>query len=821
MITLNSIAQKVSGLIVNEKKEKIAKAKIQVIEFPSIVVETNNKGYFEFEKPKSIENISLRVNALEYQPTKVKLGKVLRDTQIQIIMDYKQGTADSTLIIADRKTNGMVKVDIRKFRQLPNPSQSFEGALRFFGGVSANDELSSQYNVRGGNFDENLVYINGIEIYRPQLFRTGQQEGLSMINSQMVENVAFSAGGFQAKYGDKMSSVLDITYKRPSSFGGSASLGLLGGELNFDFASKDQKFTALVGARYRDNGYLLGNLDVQGDYRPSFADLQTYVAYDVSPKLVISALGYYGRNRFFVKPISQQTVFGTFSEALRLDVFFEGQEIMQTDVGLAAITATYQLSENSILSLKSSIYNANEQENFDVIGAYSLNALETGNSSSTEVGEASYNLGVGAYLDHARNVFSANIYNIKLQGNHKEGKQLEMEWGIRHQRENIFDRVDEYKYFDSADYSIPTGRDPNTVEVQEYLYNRYENAWSRYEGYLQNSFTLDDEKNAYLTLGLRANHWDFTKYTAISPRVQFYYSPFVQMKPLEDSTKKRIQLDTRTVIFSVKGGVYQQQPFFREIRLPDGQILPGGLEPQKSNQIVIGAESGLSVFSKPFTGKVEFYYKDYSKLIPYSIQNVRIRYLPNQESSGNAMGVDFTMNGEFIRDFPSFLSLSIMKTAENIVGDTGISIIVDENGNQIETEYEVGNIPRPADQRFTFSLFFQDFFPNNPKMRVNLNTVFGTGLPYGPPTLERWREVLRTRPYRRVDIGFSKQLLPSKKSVGLNQKNSLWLNLEIFNMFDINNAVAFLWVQDINGTQYAVPRNLTRRRFNLRLDWRF
>jgi len=758
---------------------------------------------------QGIDRLSLRIRP-------IALNEILkRDFVISTINTIEVEVRDN-----DDQRPFLERIDVEKYQYIPNPSGGIEGQVKMLAGVSSNNELSSQYNVRGGNYDENLVYINDIEIYRPQLVRAGQQEGLSIINADLVSSLQFSAGGFNAKYGDKMSSVLDITYREPDSFYANVGLSLLGANAAIGDRAMNGKLSYIVGARYRTNRYLLTSIDVQADYRPSFYDAQAYLKYNFNEKWSISSLTYFGSNNYLSIPQSQQTTFGTATSVLRLNIAFDGRELLQFNTFLQAATLTYQPNKNNTLRWLNSYYNADESEKFDIIAQYSLNQLES-DLASEDFGKVKFNLGNGGFLNHARNRLYANIFNTEIKGRHRYESWLDLEWGIKYQREVIADRLSEYRYIDSADYSLPQGdTSRSTLPVYEYIYSINNQSWNRYFAYAQNTFVVSNRLNAYMTTGVRANYWDYNKQLIVSPRFQFsvepnlYYNTYMKRAGSADSDlRSNIRLKAAV-------GAYNQPPFYRELRNLQG-ILNPDIRSQRSIQYLIGSDLYFKRWKRPFKLTTEVYYKSLKDIIPYEVDNVRIRYFATNNAVGYATGIDFQLNGELVKDVPSWLSLSIMKTAENLNDD---SYVETQSNGTVVTRYP-GYIPRPTDQRVRASVFFQDYLPGNPTYRVHLQLVYGAGLPFGPPIHKRYLDTNRLTPYRRVDIGFSKMFYQegiSKKTNKLTKwTKSIWLSAEVFNAFGINNTLAYLWVKDVEGSDFGVPRYLTGRRFNIRLEVKF
>jgi len=710
-----------------------------------------------------------------------------KSIDLQVTLFRSIANIEGIVIKADRDPgSNLVRIDPKIVEFLPSASGSFEAILRHMPGVSSNNELTSQYSVRGGNFDENLVYVNDIEIYRPFLIRSGQQEGLSFVNPDLVASVLFSSGGFDARYGDKMSSVLDIRYKKPVDFSGSASASILGGSLHFEGTDRSRRLTHLTGIRYKSNQYLLKSLETKGDYNPRFTDLQTYITYDLSPEWELAFLGNIARNRYEFVPDIQFTSFGTVNEALQLKIYFDGQEVDQFTTLLGALTTAYRPNDNLELKWILSAFQTDERETFDIQGQYLLNELDKRMNEST-FGDSLLNIGIGTFLDHARNKLDASVVSFDHKGIWNRDS-LRMQWGARIQASSIHDRIEEWMMIDSSGYSIPyTGESvamSRTYFASSTLRHGQATAYYRihYEKDLPRGKTI-------FSGGVRANYTDINREWFVSPRLSISFLPVWE----------------RDLQFRISAGAYHQPPFFKEFRNLTGQVNPD-VRAQKSMHLVGGTDYYFMAWDRPFKFTTELYYKYLWDLIPYEIDNVRIRYYGENMAHGYAAGFDLKVNGDFVPGIESWASLSIMKTQEDIEGDS------------------LGYIARPTDQRVNVALFFQDYLPNNDTYKAHLNLLFGTGLPYGPPGSSEYKSALRIPPYRRVDLGFSKKIAGghTQNSTGLlRQIDAMWVSLEIFNLLDIDNTISHLWIRDVSNRQFAVPTYLTGRRFNIKLQVNF
>jgi hypothetical protein len=800
------------GSITDSIGRGIADVNIQVRNH-NILESSNDIGSYQIQVPAQ-KDLELIFTYVGRNPYILKVKPLNPGERLNIPIQMSYGISLRTFVMSeerDREKISMVSIDPKKIEGLPNVSGSFESILKTLPGVTSNSELSSQYNVRGGNYDENLIYVNDIEIYRPFLPRSGQQEGLSFIHTELVQNVKFSAGGFEARYGDKMSSVLDIKYKDPTKFAASTNAGLLGVQSHVEGASKDLRFTYLLGARYWSNKYVLGTLDVQGDYQPSFYDVQTLLNFHIKENLTLSVLGSYAQNRYNFIPQNRETTFGTVTRAYRLNIFFDGADLMEYQTGTLAATVNYRPTPFSQLKLIASTFYSNENEIFTVEGAYRLSDIET-DLGSDNFAQARNLRGVGYFINNARNSVIARVSNIGHRGFQTMGKH-NLQWGAFFQTEQIQDKLHEWQYDDSSGFSRPQLDTNGNFNLNSFLSTRLNLSSHRLHGYLQNSQTLNKTYNAVLTYGLRANYWSYNQQLVFSPRLQFGFEPNRKHNRLvrDKIIAGKIRKDW---MIKAAYGWYYQAPFYRELRDFDG-ILNPNIRAQRAIHYVLGGDMNFTAWNRPFKFTTEVYYKQLDFLIPYEIDNVRIRYFANNNSSGYASGLDFRVNGEFVKGAESWASVSFMKTQEKI---TGISDIF---GNAITPRY----IPRPTDQRLTFAIFFQDYLRNNPKIRMNLNLVYGSGLPFGVPDRNRYNDISRMPSYRRVDIGLNRVLIAEENEKRNNfwkrTFKSAWVGIEVFNLLGINNTISYIWITDVSANRYAVPNYLTNRRINLRLLLKF
>lgn len=758
------------------------------IEGTTIGTTTNRDGFFSLAIPPG-ELLRLRISYLGFEPRAFSL-RISQGEVRQLNITLEPSTTELPDVEITEKQilkTDITRLDPRLTAWLPGPTGGVEGLIITQPGVSSTSELSSQYSVRGGNFDENLVYVNGIEIYRPFLVRSGQQEGLSFLNSDMVESINFSAGGFEARYGDKMSSVLDIEYKTPDKFAGSASMSLLEGGIHLE-GRAGNRFGILLGLRHKSNQYLLGTLETQGEYKPAFSDAQALITYDVSPVTQLSFLGNYSHNQYLFQPTIQTTRFGTVTEVRQLTVYFQGQELDRFMTAMGALSLKHQPSEELTLRFTSSLFNMDESENFDILGQYLLHRVETDFGQDDFGQPTGTPLGVGSFLNHARNYLNAIVWNASHSGQWDNDQRI-LRWGVTFQHEDIYDRLTEWSMIDSAGYSLPQAPS-HQIFLQDTLTARIHLKSNRISGYAQNTWEISANHGRYLlTAGIRGNYWDFNQQMIISPRLTMMYKPAWAPQ----------------WAMRASAGMYHQPPFYRELRDLQGN-LNENIKAQESIHLVLGSEYNFAAWGRPFKYTTEVYYKDLKNLIPYELDNLRIRYYANNKGSGYATGIDFKINGEFVPGVESWLSMSLMKTEEKI------------EGSDIY-------IPRPTDQRFNFSMFFQDFLPRNPSYKVQLGFIFGTGVPFGPPTFDRQGDTLRMPAYKRVDIGFSKQLISSESkfsdSSPFRHLHSMWISAEVFNLFEINNTISYLWIKDVENRMFAVPNRLTSRLINVKLVARF
>jgi hypothetical protein len=775
----------------------------------NIQVKNSKKGNFSDQHGRFKIRINLPEDSilvfscLNYQTIELPVGWTTK-TELRVALQPLSIQISEIQVSEQRRASpGVVTIGPLLTRNLPNAGGgAIEQLVKSLPGVSSNSELSPRYNVRGGNYDENLVYVNGIEIFRPFLIKTGEQEGLSFLNPDLVAAVRFSSGGFESSYGDKMSSVLDIEYKTPEKFAGTAELGALGASAHFEGRAMKNRFSYLTGIRYKDNRYLLGTLDQKGHYDPSSFDLQALLGYNFSERLSINFLANVSRNYYSFTPESRETNFGTMAQAYQLKIYFEGNEQDNFSNQMGALTINFDPTKNLHLQLTGSSFRSNEQERYDILGQYYLNEIVAGSVPSDNP-DSTMLLGVGSSLIHANNYLQASIQTIEQSGKYKLGLH-HIRWGLKYQSERIHDQVNEWEMRDSAGYSLPYGKE----SLELYRRTKADNQLNsnRLSLYLQDNFSARIQNSSLsVSFGGRVQYWDFNNQTIFSPRIsaRFYSGRF-----------KQLQLHAAC-------GSYQQMPFFKELKNREAQLVQG-VKAQKSIHHLVGLDHSFQWGDRPFKFSTELWYKSLTHLVPYKVTNLDLQYFPEYQAKGYAKGLEMRLFGEPVPGATSWASFTLMKTEENISGDQYQQI--GSNGAPDVTVYP-GYLPRPSDQRFNFSLFFQDYLPKNPTVKMNLTLLYGSGLPFGPPQKERYMDLYRMPSYKRVDVGFSKMLVgaPEAKSVNFFTQNlkEAWISLEIFNLFDLNNTISYYWVSDFQNQMHAVPNYLTGRRINLKVSVSF
>jgi hypothetical protein len=790
----------VKGILTDENGNPVTGANVLDLTDRKGVI-SDTAGHFELRMQAGKE-ITLEITFMGYE----KLTEVIRLLPRQVIeLNRQLRPAREMLgeVVVEskfEKSNSLERISLKSMDNIPMPSGGIESILVTLG-ASIRNEMSSQYSVRGGNYDENLIYVNDIEIYRPLLIRSGQQEGLSFINSSLVSSIQFSAGGFEAQYGDKMSSVLDIKYKQPTQFGGSVMASLLGAAAHLEGTSKNQRFTYISGLRYKTNQYLLNALETEGDYKPRYLDFQTYLTYDLKKDLEISLLGNISWNQYTVVPSEKETSFGTYQEVLTMKIYYEGQEVDFFKTYLGALTLNYRPVNNLTLKLIGSAFSTNESVCYDLLGQYWINQLDNTIGSET-AGDSILNIGVGTNLLHARNYLNAYVYNISHKGSYFYGNS-NLKWGISWQRERIFDKIREWEMLDSAGYSIPNSDEEIRFSHFTNCKNRLFS--NRFSGYLQNVFTTSSAfADWFISGGIRFHYWDINDQLLLSPRVLVTLIPYWN----------------RQISFHAAAGLYYQPPFYRELLDPEGKLYRD-TKAQESIHYVLGSDYQFTAFGRPFKFTTEVYYKYLAHLIPYKTEDVSIQYLPQYHARGYAVGAEFKINGEFVKDAESWATLSILQTKEDVYND----YYVQPDGTVVYPGY----YSRPTDQLVNFGLFFQDYFPNNPDYKVHLTLFYGSRLPFGSPDYSRPSENYLMNSYKRIDMGLSKSLIGRKKKSPagfFGRIREAWINVEVFNLFNFKNQASYQWVRTVSNQEgfpntFAIPNNLTGILLNLRISARF
>lgn len=770
----------VSGKITNQDNAPIALVNVG-IEDLQIGTSSDSSGIFEFRLSANLtgsrSQIILKFSHIQYAAITREVIFNQQTTGLHIVMAEKIKVLEQVEIEGDRMQDMREKVSVftiepKDIKTLPTPFGDFNSVLKMLPGVSGNNELSSTYSVRGGSYDENLVYVNDIPIYRPFLVSAGRQEGLSFINTDMVERVEFSAGGWQAKYGDKLSSKLNITYKTPREFATSATVGFLGGSFNIEGASRDKRFNFVAGLRHKNARLLFDNFDTKGEYLPKFTDIQSYIEFIPSkssnPKTRIGLLNSFARNRYLIVPKNRETEFGAFGVGvLRLFVAFEGVEMLDYDTYQNGIKITHRFNNKFESNLIGSSLVTFERENSDVEGGYRLCDVDN-NPGSSAFNQCAFTRGIGTNYNFARNKLEAKVINIINRNKLIWYSDNTLEFGGGYSRQNIKDQLTEFAFIDSSDFIRIT----KTIQAENELES------NQYSGYIQNTSWF--KEGTSLTLGVRFNYWDLNNDFIISPRAQYSFKPNW----------------SRDVILKAALGMYRQQPFYRELRDFTGNVNKD-LKAQSSLHAILGIDYNFKLWDRDFKFIAESYYKYLYNIIPYDVDNVRLRYYAENNTEAYATGLDLRVSGEFIQGTESWFSLGLLSTKEDVEND----------GN--------GFISRPTDQRINLGIVFQDHIPQDPTIRVNLGLFFGSGLPFGPPGDITNRNVFSGEEYRRVDIGFTKVFnLPGSRN---NSIKSLWIGFDILNLLGARNAISYIWVSDVSNRQYAVPNTLSARFFNLKL----
>ncbi len=747
---------------------------------------TNEKCYYSITTSPG-DSVAVIFSCLGYNKAERILPSLQQDMRLNVQMNYTSIDLGEVVAVGTRYQNSTLQtMNADRVKLLPDPAGgSIESLVVTFAGVSSSNELSSQYSVRGGSYDENIVYVNGLEVFRPLLIRSGQQEGLSFINPDLTEAVNFAAGGFEARYGDKMSSVLDITYKKPKLFEGSASASLLGA--NAYVGSSIGKFTQITGVRYKTGRSLLKTMDTDAEYQPDFVDLQSYMTYQLAPKWEVNFLGNLASNTFKFTPHKRETNFGTVENAQRFEVYFPNsreRDKFQTIFG--ALTLKHNPNEKTELGLQASAFSSKEIETYDITGEYWLGDATTENDNNQNA------LEIARYHEHARNRLSSTIMNVGHYGSSKI-KNNTLKWGATVQMEKINDRISEWEKRDSAGYSLPqTG---NGVNVISNLYSDNDLSTTRISGYLQDVFKFRTKQGMFTLIGgIRGSYWSYNKEFIFSPRVSLGFIPNFD----------------QNLTFRAATGIYYQSPFYKELRTTvqhaagnDIIELNKDIKSQRSIHFILGGDYTFRAADRNFKVSADLYYKKLDDLIPYTVDNVKIRYYGENCAKGHAMGIDVKFFGEFVPGTDSWISFSLMKAEQTI--------------------RDMVTVPMPNSQGYNVSLFFQDYFPGYKRVKLNLKGVLSGGLPFIAPRTkyEDVKSTFRTPAYKRVDLGFSYQLAGGTDAIMdrgvFRHLKNIWIGVDVFNLFDIKNVSSYYWITNIDNQQYAVPNYLTGRQLNARL----
>lgn len=772
VLSLSAVAQSfsLSGSVVDNDGNPIELATVACVSQAKVTM-TNLKGKFSLQL-QSADSVIVRFSMVGYKTRQRILRNPRGKQTLRVVLNPMESLDELVVTERRRQTTQTEKLDIKDVRNSPSATgNSVEELVQQQAGVSSHNEMSSQYNVRGGSFDENAVYINNVEVYRPFLVRSGQQEGLSIINPDMVGGVAFSTGGFEAKYGDKMSSVLDITYRQPQKTEASASVSLLGASAYVGIGGK--RFSMSHGLRYKTNKYLLGSLDTEGEYKPDYLDYQTFISYRPDSLWSVDFIGNISENHYTFQPFNRETSFGTLTDVKSFKVYFDGQEKDLFRTLFGALNITRRFGKNTSVSLLASAFYTKEQETYDIQGQYWLDDV----SNNT-------NIGVGTYMEHGRNFLTGHVENLKLIARHKT-KRHDMEASLAIKFEKVKENSTEYEMRDSSGYSIPHTAD--RLDLIYSLRSQNEIDSRRIEGYLMDTyrFATDGEKQSFFTLnyGLRFSNWSFNGETTVSPRASLAIVPGFN----------------HDVTFRLATGIYYQTPFYKELR--DTSTVNGRtvvtlnekIKSQQSIHFVAAFDYRFKMLSRQFKFTTEAYYKRFHNLIPYNINNVKVTYYGENLCDGYAAGMDFKLYGEFVPGTDSWLTFSLMKTRQTLYGVS---------------------LPLPTDQRYSLNLHFTDYFPGTERWRMTLRLAYADGLPFGPPHSGIERMQFRAPAYKRADIGLS-YLLARGKENGSWYRN-LWLAADCLNLLGISNVNSYYWVTDVTNNQFAVPNYLTGRRFNVR-----
>lgn len=809
----------VAGRIIDENENPIASATITILGKTSGII-SSDSGTFVLTASAE-RSFALIFSHTGYTPVQKNFYLSKNEQEFVTIRLQRSGKTLETVVVQDdreRRENSLVKINPKNALTLPSTTGGVEALIKTL--VGSNNELTSQYNVRGGNYDENLIYVNDFEVYRPYLISSGQQEGLSFINPELARSISFYTGGFQSKYGDKMSSVLDIQYKKPSSFGGSAYVSLLEQGVHLEGSAKKGAATYLIGARNKNNRNLLNSQPTQGAYIPSASDLQGYLTYRLNKKWQLELLGIISTSRFNFYPESVKKTAAVFSPLftanIGLDIYFEGQESDSYTSSLVGASITNTPTRKLKLKWMLSRYQDNEKENFDIAGTYLFGERDFDNSSST-FGQIIHPLGQGYDQNYGRNELEIKVWNASHKGSFDAGKHF-IQWGTSIEQTNIDDKLRQFEYRDSAAYSLPY--DPSALQLYSSLNSTADLSIQKYSGYIQDNIHLaNGQHDVSVQAGIRFNYNSLNKEFLMSPRLQASWKP----------------TGLKDIVFKAAAGVYSQPPFYRELRQYDG-TLNTGVKAQKSIQFVAGVDYNFKgIGDKPFRFTSEAYYKKMSDVVPYDIDNVKIRYLDGNIAKAYSTGVEFRLFGELSEDAESWLSLGLMRTRENLDNDYYYSylnasgdVITPGTTDQViadSIKNNVGWLRRPSDRLITVGLFLEDYLATNKNFKFHLNMIYGSNMSYNIPGSVKYRNGLIIDPYIRADVGFSALLLSERSARRSHSPfrsfDNIWLSLEVFNLINRENTISYQLIKDFSNATYAIPNRLTPRLLNVKLAARF
>ncbi len=800
----------VEGKIVDSDNRPIEGASIIVLGRQA-GISSNDTGYFKITVPAD-RAFALIISYTGYISQQRNLLLNENETErIVVSLERGSGTLESVTITnnRDRAEAGLITINPKNSINIPSPVGGIENMIKVI--VGSNNELSSQYSVRGGNYDENLIYVNDFEVFRPYLVRSGQQEGLSFINPELARNVNFYNGGFQAKYGDKMSSVLDVQYRKPKNFGGSVYLGLLEEGVHLEGSSKNEKFSFLVGARNRSNRNLLSSQQTQGNYVPSSSDLQGLLTYSLNDKNNLELLGNLSGTNFKLTPQFSQLTSSVFSpfftSNLGLDIYFEGREEDSYKTNMVGLSLIQQPRKDLRLKWMSSYFSNNEVESFDITGAYLFGEREF-DKTQADFGLITNPLGAGLYQNYARNNLEISVFNVSHKGSLSRKKHF-IQWGQTIEQQKIRDKLYEWEYQDSAGYNLPYN--PNQITLSRFTSSAANLDITRLSGYIQDNIVWNDSAGFNVMAGVRYNYNTLNKELLLSPRIGFSYVP---------------QNWKKDIVFRGAIGLYHQPPFYRELRRFDGSINEN-LKAQKSFQVTGGFDYSFSLNNRPFRITTEAYYKKMWDVVPYDVDNVRLRYYGENSAKAYAVGIEGRLYGELVKDAESWISIGFMRTRENLNGDTYYDYTLDSLNKPVDSSLvDAGWLRRPTDRLFNMGVFLHDYLSTNKNFKVYLNLLYGSNMPYNIPNSVKYRNGLIIDPYIRIDLGFSALLMDSEKA---NRRShhpfrnfeNIWATLEVFNVIDRSNTISYLLIKDFSNTVFAMPNRLTPRLINLKLVARF